>query len=266
MKKYLLLTFITFNSYFLISCSAGSNGGTGNTSLPSLNSGNKGGQDTSDKFSLSIQTNWEGGTVRTTHASCSVPYTATTGSSHTCTASVPEAQLFFSDLNFVISIPSKDYCAQVSFCPYYYVKSNDVAFTAPGDTTATDCSVSPLNTKCYGGAAPYVTPSFSFPTYTCSYVLPSNTSSITYKVPSENGNRTYGGNSVNYKTTNNLTDRTSAIVSSPRTFIGGSGNFVDYRIICSDKWGSTKHSMTITVSDYNISDTGDATDDYLDWQ
>jgi len=266
MSKILITSFLLAFSYILTSCSAGDNAGSGNTSLPSLNSGNKGGQDTSDKFTLSVQTNWEDGTTRTTHASCAVPYTAASGSSQTCTVSIPEAQLFFSDLNFVISIPSKDYCAHVTFCPYYYIKSNSATFTAPGDTSVTDCSVSPLATKCYGGAAPYVTPSFSFPTYTCSYILPSTTSAITYKVPSENANRTYGGNAVNYKTTNNLTNRTSAIVTAPRTFIGGATNFVDYRISCTDKWGYTKHSMTITVSDYNISDTGDATDDYIDWQ
>jgi hypothetical protein len=80
----------------------------------------------------------------------------------TCTAEIPEARLYFSNLTFSFSWMT-NVCKLLRFQPHYYRRSVNLAYTPPSATAPIDCS-QPNTTDdlpdCFGGSAPTLVPGF----------------------------------------------------------------------------------------------------------
>ncbi len=103
---------------------------------------------------LKLGVQWEQETGFKFFDSCALDATDSIGTTKNCTITIPERKLYFSDLTFMMGTKNAAVCPVVIFSPYYYLRSSNAAYTAPGEATTTDCSVSSKPTACYGGAAP----------------------------------------------------------------------------------------------------------------
>lgn len=194
--------------------------------------------------------------------------------SKTCELKIPEAQMYYSHLEFRMGTKSAASCPILSFFPYYYKRSNNAAYSPPdakaGDTPLDCSSANTTEKKCFGGAAPQLI--VDFPEYTGSYIHTHVASEVGYVLDSENKLRTFGGSRVNYLATNDL-DVGSRVTlndgSLQERFVdaGQGAPFVDYYVTCKNYWGETMYSMKLMISDENMEEDegGASNDDYLDW-
>ncbi|MEK2644527.1 hypothetical protein [Bdellovibrio sp. BCCA] len=187
-----------------------------------------------------------------------------------CNISVPEGQLYYSNVNFDIGTLSPEKCPIISFRPYYYLRSNTAGFTPPGDTTVVDCSLQ-SDPKCYGGAAPTLIP--EFPKNTGLYFLTFVSQNASFKLPSENKTRWYGTDErVNYLVTNNLTAFETPVGAGPRQRVGRPDPLNDpqtwfgYEIKCTTHWGRELYTIKLTIRDENEENNDPlGGDEYTDW-
>lgn len=69
----------------------------------------------------------------------------------TCGVAIPETQLFYSALDFVINISQNAQCDLISYQPYGYLASTSSTFTSRWQTTPLDCSVDDKPVGCFSG-------------------------------------------------------------------------------------------------------------------
>ena len=200
------------------------------------------------------------------HDTCSIDSTLTPTAN--CTVTIPEAELFFSDLKFVVG-GNVATCPILHFVPYMYQRSNSAAYVAPGETATTDCTATPVPAVCYGGAAPAIFQKLSeeFPKFTSFYHLTANSSSYSYPLPAEVATQWYSAG-VNYAATNDLATGARAVtIAGPASNERVGGTYRDYTISCEDYWGATLFQINLTIEDEDIDETSTdpANDEYPDW-
>lgn len=215
---------------------------------------------------LGIQ--WEGDDEKkfTTFAGCYLDKDASPPSYASCKVTIPEGQLYYSNLNFKIGTFKPESCPILSFAPYYYQRSNSNAYVPPGATDPIDCSQPrALNdAKCYGGAAPTIMGS-DFPQGTGYYFLSTQATESSFKLASENKTQWYGGLDVNYLATNDLiAGRGSTVVGGANERVGGT--WQDYHITCSDRWGHLLYDITLIIEDEDKEGIPSGVEDeFTDW-
>jgi hypothetical protein len=197
-----------------------------------------------------VSTSWEGNdTDLTVWKSCDLSGTVTGAPlTSTCSVLIPEGQLHFSKLHFIVGTTNPQTCKRLSFFPYYYKLSNGAAYTPPWytDTTTVDCSgvTVPMPVDCYDGAAPQILSTDFNPVggYTGRYFMTAAETEHTYTIVSANSllkpNNRYSSN--------NKTDPTAAVAN----YIANS--MVNYTAVCYDEWDRQMYRMTIYVSDNDI--------------
>lgn len=201
--------------------------------------------------------------------SCIVPKNTVAGSTEsniTCSVSIPEAQLYYSNLDFKIGTSDSNYCAIISFKPYYYLRSTSATFKPyPSSTDVVDCTDPSLEARCWGGAAPIIAP--EFPKNFGTYFLPIAKSSTSYTLTSSNSRRqsnTDKSLTTNTNVTNNLPSALRNTSDSNANY-GGDGTFQDYVVECKNKWGENLYTITLTISDEDYEENGTPQDTYYDW-
>ncbi len=221
-------------------------------------------------FEVVITSKYESGDqTATTEADCKIAAgTATYGAAVACTntlgapttsVAIPEGRLFFSALTWTINVGSVSgvpVCDRVIFRPYYYVpKTQGTAFSAPwiAAGTTVDCTKSPTPANCFGGAAPVIIS--GFPNYTSSYSkVTTDQATASWSLQSANS-RSYGSNRASV---NNLSAAERIGVGFDFTlhasdgFAGGASNFKDYVFECVDQWNQPVYSMTLIITDQDI--------------
>ncbi|MFV8248547.1 hypothetical protein [Bdellovibrio bacteriovorus] len=198
-----------------------------------------------------------------------------------CAFTIPEAQLYYSHLQFKMGTTVASSCPILKFRPYSYMRSNmglvaadptatppvagQPGYTAPDTETAISCSTG-KDGICYGGAAPTMVPDFPLNDhlYFMTHIGPESA----YTLNSENSLRYYGsdGARVNYLTTNNLdaAGRAMSVSSSLMRNERVANTFVDYRVSCINYWGETLYEINLFIADENYDDSG-GVDHYIDW-
>jgi len=206
-------------------------------------------------FSVDVGTSWESGTGTNSTVSpwgtCSI---STTDSTKTCpTISIPEGQLYYSNLVINASVTNKAECAVFAFAPYYYQMSNQANFFpsfplfAYSAFTALDCSAIPTPIGCFAGPATKIVP--SFPTNTWVYYLPSTDPVLNWSIDSANKVRQDQNlDPGNRWTTNDLLTKTSSYYDVQGNMVYVSNSMQDYSFQCRDTFGDIKHSMTLTLA------------------
>lgn len=216
-------------------------------------------------FSVSVQLKYEG-TAATTYAeagSCTIAGGSALASTNSCTITIPEGQLYYSDMKFVVTT-GVGTCPLVTFTPYYYQAAGTNPWNPDWDTAANaDCTVAfaSLPTACFSGPAPELIA--TFPTLTGLYsVLGSGTSASWEVLSSNSTDPAYS----NRRVANNL-----SLASRALTFgIGGGDGYVmntmqDYTFDCQDTYLFTNRTITIVIDDDDVDANGGA-NDVDDWK
>jgi hypothetical protein len=187
-------------------------------------------------FKIEVQTSFEGTTETTTWGTCTVPATATastaaSGTVYPCSdITIPEIELYYSDIHFVITSAANT-CKLISFRPYYYLKSVSNAYVNPAGTTV-DCTANPTPIDCYGGVGTQIIP--AFPNNGGVYFLTAAGLTQTFTGTSANTQRQQAGPYTG------LTNRWVANNAGAATRAAGianelePGSMLDYRVVCSD--------------------------------
>ncbi|MFM6927232.1 MAG: hypothetical protein ACKOX6_02145 [Bdellovibrio sp.] len=206
---------------------------------------------------LKVATQWENGGPAETTKTCTVSSLSAHGE-YTCSVSIPEGQLYYSNITFTFGTKVPALCSMIEFAPYYYRRSTSNTFLPAGAETEVDCSMAkPTEKKCYGGAAPTLLS--DFPKFTGRYFLPTVMTETNYVLPSENTTRFYEGEMVNYLAANNLTNR--AVTNASKDYIANT--MTDYYFNCSDLWAHPIYSIKLTISDQDTA-TGEGVEDEID--
>lgn len=229
--------------------------------------GSSGSGSGSSYFTVKVNTAYEtDDTADTNWATCTISAASTASASgaNVCTASIPEGQLYYSKLKFVLETSAGQVCSRISFHPYYAIRSVAAAFVEPEGATTVDCSVA-FNLRpatCFEGAAREIVT--SFPANGGVYITPGTAAiSRTWELTSGNAHRQAVSNDFgNLWASNNLTDRTAAIADAitGRYFVGGAANYQDYEFECLDSLEESLYLLRILVNESN-----GANDDIVDW-
>jgi hypothetical protein len=205
-------------------------------------------------FSVEVKTLWENATETQTHATCTVtdatvPKQAVTGTPVSCTASIPEAQLYYSSLRFSISASTQ--CDIVTFRPFYYQISDSAAYTPPNTTTVVVCdgSTTPIPQACFGGAGTNIITNLG--TNTGLYFLPGFEPSRDFEAISGNTKRQSApefSGLENRWTVNNLPAASRAVTVND---VYLQNTWQDWQVICRDEWDEPLYRMTIDIIDAN---------------
>jgi hypothetical protein len=212
---------------------------------------------------LYLQTKYESADIYSTFDTCIIASTVSAGtadSTKDCTFSVPEVQMYYSDLKIVIGTNSSTTCKLISFTPYHFLRSIDPAFLETADGVSTDCSPGKYgsNADCWGGAAVGFLGS-SFPQSRGKYFLAEDKIEENYTSLSANKLRLANGFDAHYRTNrvvaNNLADTATGVSVFGTHYI--SNSMVDYSATCQDELGYVKYRINLLIED----DDGDATSD-----
>lgn len=215
-------------------------------------------------LSLELSTTWEDGSTSIVQDRCYIDPAESVPATKTCTITVPELILHYSTVNFKIGTDNASRCAQISFHPYYYLRSASAAYLPAGDTTEIDCSAGAL-AKCWGGAAPALLGT-DFPAVVGRYFLPGLTTTATFTVPSSNS-RGQKDSDRSFRTNVNICN---SLPESERNRANGTveyagnGAYYDYRVECRDPWGEVQYSLKVILRD-DDSTTGGSSDTFYDW-
>lgn len=208
---------------------------------------------------LKIATQWESGGAESTVKTCTVSSLSAPGE-YTCSVSIPEGQLYYSNINFTFGTKVPSLCSLISFTPFAYRRSTSATFLPYGAEAEIDCSAPrPTDKGCYGGAGP--TMIGDFPKNVGYYFLPTVSTETTDQLPSENTTRFYNGKKVNYLAANNLTNR--AVDNASKEYIADSMN--DYYIDCEDLWAHPVYRIKLVISDQDTETTEGVEDEIDDW-
>lgn len=260
--------------FFILSiygCSAGKKTTDDFASTAPNDDPEKAAQDVSPLY-FELKTNYEKVEGATLFQRCYIPKGTTasgTGSTIECKIQIPELQLYYSDLTFTIGSANPETCRNVTFIPYYYVRSTSAVFK-PG-ATEYDCSkaLSPTSDtpkQCFGGSAVALAP--GFPLNSGVYILPAYESKASYVLKSANSLRqstTDMAYNDNTASCNNLASasRGTAIPS----YYAGGGAYRDYSVTCYDEWYKLLYRINLTISDEDTPATTStpAADEVYDW-
>jgi hypothetical protein len=212
-----------------------------------------------NRLCVKVETAYLSGGTSITQGTCTTDTT-----SDSCTITAPEGELFYSKTKFTVETNGD--CAVIRFRPFYYKMSDNAAFT---DITATalDCS-NPINSLnpagCFYGPATTLT---GFPAVTGTFTDTGNTKTLDFEYDSPSnqdiaatactmGNRWIANSaSAGQKATGNDTTDCNGYVINV-----GSGDYVDYKAECVDKFSDAVADITIILND---SDGG--TNDHETW-
>lgn len=215
------------------------------------------GADSNTVLYLRIASQWENGGPGSTLDGCVVSSLSAPGE-YSCSVSIPEGQLYYSDITFTYGTNQPSLCSIISFKPYAYRRSNINGYIPPGQEDGIDCSnPDTIEKKCYGGAGPTLIE--DYPKNKGHYFLPTVTTETTETLPSENTTRWYGGKPWNHLAANNLTNRAAS--DAGRQYVGGSMN--DYYLQCLDIWAHPVYSIKLTISDQDT-EAGEGVEDEID--
>lgn len=210
---------------------------------------------------LSISSKWESGGATTSHGACQIRTTSNSDSLE-CDISIPEGQMYYSDINFTMGTKFPQECATINFAPYYYrIDDSDTDYRPPGEKEPAKCATEAMsNSRCWGGAATQIVT--GFPNSFGMYFMPSAKPQTTYTLGSGNTVRWTSGKN-NRLAVNNLVNRTSDI---PGRYVANSMN--DYYITCTDLWARPIYTIKLNLVDADTKDNNqDATQDQVpDWQ
>jgi len=220
---------------------------------------------------LQLIGHWENSSnVSFTNSTCYVPNGTASGSTITCTITVPEGTLHYSDVDFVVGSNSSTTCSQVSFYPYYFQRSNLAAYTPSGASAPIVCNLTrSLNDpNCYSGAAKSLVP--DFPTYTGIYFVPGSSLEATYTLESSNSlGATLTDDLAVISTNTNVANCYSGIGTIPANLDFVAASIADYRIYCTDAYDKPKYTIVLTLVDTDDSTTSvydGLLDDFWDWE
>jgi hypothetical protein len=237
---------------------------------------------------INIATEWENSTITETRGQCSIDAGVAPGTANTAIKStgdcipvkIPEIDLYYSNLVFTVGSNSPGTCSQITFQPYYFVRSTVAGFVPGPGVTAVDCSVSPPGTaqaQCFGGTAPNMNETATaFPLSTSIYLLPSVNPYVSYNLKSANtlrmaqtagtdkqfSNNTLSSNNLSISTTN---PGYPAIATANADFVGGAGNYYDYRATCLDPNGNVLYQTSIIIQPTHTTVAGTTQYTYWDW-
>lgn len=213
---------------------------------------------------LKVETTWEtdedNSLGPTTHANCTVPDGSAAGTTVACTANIPEGQLYYSNIKFTMGTNSPVTCSRLVFQPYYYKASVSATFRPFWSPDADiDCSgaTAEAGATCYNGVATEIVP--EFPKFRAVYFMTEVQAESSFTAKS--GNKQSAGS--NRWTSNNLllADR-GANIAIP--FDGYRANtFVDYSVICRDKWEEPIWEIDLTIND--VDSTVDHIETWAEW-
>ncbi|WP_413576351.1 hypothetical protein ACLVWU_18385 [Bdellovibrio sp. HCB290] len=194
---------------------------------------------------VGVQTRWEGGGAPTSHGECIALSTAPieTGP-ETCDITIPEGQLYYSELMITMGSKLAETCSMVSFTAYAYKRSSSDTYVPPGESSPVKCATEAnSNLACWGGAGPALYP--DYPKTGGQYFLLINGASTTINIPSGNSRR-YGSNRG---TVNTLADHTTSISGYV------ANTMQDYYVHCLDIWAQPIYSFKLTIKDEDTKGT-----------
>ncbi|MBI4402654.1 MAG: hypothetical protein HY537_00745 [Deltaproteobacteria bacterium] len=197
-------------------------------------------------FSVTVSSRWEGAADATVQKVCTVTNSDPVGSTVSCTTTIPEAELYYSDLIFDINVTS-GFCELVRFRPYIYLASTSNSFDSYWANTTIDCSVADIPAGCYSGAGIGMAP--GFPTNFGTYFTSASGLQKTYTATAANTYRqSVSGSISNRWTSNTLIDRNTNC-SSVGSGDGYAGFYQDWQVLCDDKWNERQYGMTLYIAD-----------------
>ncbi len=191
---------------------------------------------------------------------CTVPKDSAATDS-TCSVTIPEARMFFSDFRFTWGSTNSSVCKVMIFRPYYFLGSNTSAAFVPywstDQSSPLDCTVSPTPADCYMGSARYVVPSF-----------PSNTSLYVLSAQQQEGSEEINSAIQNGLISNRLMSNNYATPAAAIANEYVANSMQPYQVECRDEWYTLRHRITITISDEDEDggeDPGGPEDHFSDW-
>lgn len=209
--------------------------------------------------------------IKTTKLTCQI--FAGDPTSKNCTLVIPEEELYYSKLFMTFGSGNATACKVINFYPFAYLASYSATFIPPWlfNAAVTDCSRPVAGDKlpagCYNGAAKEILS--TFPDKSFIHFFPSEgvEGKTSMTSPYQAGMR-YDNTWV----ANNLTDRATEIVGRYKGTTAGLGGdliYQDWGVECMDEYYEPVYSITVTISDQDITtgeQPGDAVlDDFYDW-
>lgn len=209
--------------------------------------------------------------VKTTKLTCQI--FAGDPTTKTCTLAIPEEELFYSKFFMTFGSGNASACKVINFYPFAYLASYSATFTPPWlfNPAVVDCSRPIVGDKlpagCYNGAAKEILS--SFPDKTFVHFFPENgvEGKTSMSSPYEAGMR-YDNSWI----ANNLTDRATEIVGRYKGTTAGIPSdliYQDWGVECMDEYYEPVYSITVSISDQDITtgeNPGDPVlDDFYDW-
>lgn len=178
----------------------------------------------------------------TTKADCSIPAGTASGTTINCSASIPEAELYYSVFQIDLKM-GKGSCKVVKFYPYSYQKSSSASFTPEGTSQAVDCSGSPnlLSPECFGGVAKELVT--GFPQTRAITAVPTTTWTKSLYITSSHS----VGMSSNRRIATDLADRANPISLPGDGYAGLVSSFQDYTLSCLDAGNNVTHAIILTI-------------------
>ncbi|QDK47240.1 hypothetical protein DOM22_19755 [Bdellovibrio sp. ZAP7] len=209
---------------------------------------------------VGVQTRWEGGTELVAQGNCTALTTDTPeAGAKDCNISIPEGQLYYSDVIITLGSKAAEFCSIVSFSSYYYRRSKVDDYVPPGSTEKIKCASdadAKANIGCWGGAGPLIYS--DFPKTGGQYFTLASGLSTSITIPAANARR-YGSNRA---TTNTLVDRTV----DNADYVADTMS--DYYITCRDIWAQPIYQFKLTIKDEDTQGTENmpARNQIPDWQ
>jgi hypothetical protein len=194
---------------------------------------------------------------------CSIPLNAVPGSTMTCNLTMPEGQLYFSNLALTIGSADLNLCKEVIYYPYGFLASAVDTYTQSkfGAVQAQQTCLTAPSTACYDGAA--VT---QFPTYPLLTNVAMETASAyetTYTVPSPFSlmelTNTSSANFITNKAANDTAVNTAG--TTLQTYVAGS--MQGYRAECRDEYYELIYSIDFVLK--SIPSTGGGVISFPGW-
>lgn len=271
--QFALLT-LSFVAVAALGCagSSGNSDSTGELDLPSSEEGGDGDDSASGSpLRVVVSTRFEDNSTPAQVAECAFLSTdAPLGPAKTCTISIPELVLYFSDLIFEVSTQSRLTCTNITFTPFSYARSVSAGFVNDRAVTV-DCS-EPLyqrSADCYGGAAKDIVP--GFPLNQSVYFLTANELQQSYRLQASSTRRDTDPDRsmfTNANAANNLASgsRGSAISNAFVRYVANS--MQDYQFVCYDNFANINYQINLIIEDLDEvnQETNAPLDFFWDWR
>ena len=215
-------------------------------------------------FGMRLVSNyWTQTDTFTTEKLCEINSTTPQGTLATCSVSIPENRLYFSQLTFTVTAKESLNCSTVHFRPFWYQMSASSAYQANWMDAPADClTTQPIPIDCYSGVAVSIVP--SFPKFDSIVVRAEG--DLEYEYPKADSGFERSRLS-NRWAANNLVARAANYDFGTDEYLANSMR--DYRFECRDKWHELVYGIVLTISDDDLSTgnpaPGGANDQISDW-